>query len=195
MHWWSEEELEYLREHYKIYTITELLPLFNEHFNVAVTYDQLKGALSRNKILSGRDGRFPKGNEPFNKGMKGINFGGRQTQFKKGNRPQNYRPVGSERVNVDGYTEIKVADPRTWKLKHNVVWEEANGKVPRGQCVIFLDGNKNNITLDNLQLVTRKQLVRLNQNHLISDNPEVTKTGIIIADIYGKISERKKNHK
>jgi hypothetical protein len=43
-----------------------------------------------------------------------------------------------------------------------------------------------------LQLVTRSQLVRLNQNNLIRDNAELTKTGIIIVDIYGKIGERER---
>jgi hypothetical protein len=98
-------------------------------------------------------------------------------------------------VSKDGYIEIKVADPRKWRLKHNVIWEEVNGKVPKGHCLIFLDGNKQNIALENLQLITRKQLVRLNQNHLISDNPELTKTGLIIADIHSKIGELKRAKK
>lgn len=195
VHWWSKEELDYLREQYRIHTIKELLPMFNERFNVDITFDQLKGSLSRNKILSGRDGYFPKGHEPFNKGMKGLNIGGKGTQFQKGHTPLNYRLVGSERINADGYIEIKVADPNKWRMKHNLVWEEVNGPVPKGNCLIFLDGDKLNIKLENLQLVTRKQLVRLNQNHLISDNPELTKTGIIIADIYSKIGDRKKNSK
>ena len=32
------------------------------------------------------------------------------SRFKKGNVPKCHRPVGSERVNVDGYVEVKVAD-------------------------------------------------------------------------------------
>lgn len=193
MHWWSKEELNYLREKYKLHTIAELLPMFNENFNVDVTYDQLKGALSRNKILSGRNGQFPKGHEPFNKGMKGINFGGKETQFKKGQTPINYRPVGSERLTKDGYVEIKVADPNKWRLKHRALWEQENGRIPKGYALIFGDGDKQNLELDNLILVSRKQLVRLNQNNLIQNDIGLTKAGILIADIYSKISERKKS--
>ena len=45
-------------------------------------------------------------------GKKGICADGcERTWFKKGHIPANYRPVGSERVNADGYIEVKVADP------------------------------------------------------------------------------------
>ena len=49
-----------------------------------------------------------------------------------------------------------------------------------------------NFDPDNLILVSRKQLVRMNQRGLIHDDAELTKTGAIIADIYNKIGERKK---
>jgi hypothetical protein len=192
VHWWSEEEKEYLRQHYPTHTQQQLLDMFNEHFNVAIGLKQLTGALKRYDIKSGRTGRFEKDQTAWNKGMKGLQQGGKETQFKKGNRPLNFRPVGSERISKDGYIEIKVADPRTWRLKHAVLWEEVYGKVPKGHCIIFLDGNKQNLDIENLQLITRGQLARMNQNHLISDNAELTKTGLIIANIYGKIGERKK---
>jgi hypothetical protein len=185
----------YLRQHYPNHLQRQLLDMFNEHFNVAIGMKQLTGALKRYDIKSGRTGRFERGQTAWNKGLKGLQLGGKETQFKKGNIPVNYRPVGSERISKDGYIEIKVADPRTWRLKHNVIWEEAYGKVPKGHCIIFLDGNKQNLDITNMQLITRGQLARLNQKHLISDNAELTKTGIIIADIYNKIGERKKKKK
>jgi hypothetical protein len=73
------------------------------------------------------------------------------------------------------------------------IWEQAHGPIPKGQCLIFLDGNNRNVSLDNLQPVTRKQLVRLNQSKLISDDAELTKTGVIIADILSKIGDLKKS--
>jgi hypothetical protein len=192
VHWWSKEEIDYLKEQYKFHAISELLPMFNEHFNVDISYDQLKGTIARHKILSGRDGRFEKGKKAWNKGIKGLNLAGengRKTQFKKGNKPHNYKPVGTERVNGEGYVDVKVADPNKWKTKHTLIWERVNGPIPKGQVVIFGDGNRLNFDANNLILVTRQQLVRLNQNNLIKDNADLTRTGIIIVDIYGKISE------
>jgi len=196
----TNDQKAFIKENVKGLSNQKLTELVNQTFGLAVTVKQMKSWKHNRKISSGLTGHFGKGHSPANKGTKGIyNVGGNRTSFKKGQKPLNYRPVGTERIDRDGYTLIKVSDEGTWqhrwKLKHKVLWEKVNGPVPKGHCLIFLDGNKSNLDLDNLQLVTRKQLARLNQNHLISDNPEITKTGIIIADIYSMIGDRKKSTK
>jgi hypothetical protein len=124
--------------------------------------------------------------------MKGLQIGGEETQFKKGNRPHNYKPVGTERVNGEGYVDVKIADPNKWRSKHILIWEKENGPVPKGHVIIFGDGNRLNLELDNLILVSRKQLAILNKNNLIQKDADLTRTGIIVADIYRKINEQKK---
>ena len=170
----------------------------NKTFGTNYTHSQMKGWYARHKLNSGITGYFPKGNIPFNKGKKGISYPGMEaTQFKPGNKPSNWRPLGSERVSKDGYIEVKVADGRlnkNWKAKHILLWEEQNGPVPPGHAIVFGDGNKRNFDLDNLILVSRAQLVRMNQKGLIQDNIDLTKTGILIADIYNKIGERKRKN-
>jgi hypothetical protein len=178
----------YIGKGYKTMTI-----LVNNTFDTNYTDGQIKGYYARNKLDSGLTGRYTKGHVPFTKGKKKYWLGGEETQFKKGNVPVNHKPVGSERVSVDGYTEIKVAEPNKWKMKHVVIWEEYNGKIPKSNCVIFGDGDKQNIDISNLMLVSRKQLVRLNQNGLIQGDIELTRTGIIIADVMSKIGERRKS--
>lgn len=192
---WSEEQKEYLKEitpghHYK-----EIQELMNKKFCLELTMDQIKGAIGRYKLNTGFTGQIQNGNIPWNKGTKGIVTGGVETQFKKGNRPKNFRPVGSERINVDGYTEIKVADPNKWRLKHQVVWEENKGPIPKGYTVIFGDCNKQNFDINNLLLVTRHQLLVLNRNKLIQNDTDITKTGILVADLNIKIGELKKKGK
>lgn len=175
--------------------MTELL---NKTFDTNYTHSQMKGYYSHNKINSGTTGRFEPGIIPWNKGMKGVNFGGKETWFKKGTRPANWVPIGSERVNTDGYVDVKVADgqnQKNWKGKHILIWEERNGPVPLGHAIIFGDGNNRNFDPENLLLVSRAQLARLNQSGLIQNDTELTKTGIIIADILNKIGERKKKRK
>lgn len=100
-------------------------------------------------------------------------------------------PVGSERVNSDGYVDIKISDPNKWKGKHILIWEKENGPVPKGHCVIFGDGNNRNFDSNNLILVSRQQLIVLNKNNLIQSDADLTRTGVIIADLYQKINERK----
>jgi hypothetical protein len=173
----------------------KLTDLVNSTFGLSFTVQQVKTWKKNHNLSSGLKGT--EGIAPPNKGTKGLhNVGGNKTSFKKGQRPNNYKPIGTERIDTDGYTLIKVSDAKEWhkrwRHKHKVMWEEANGPVPRGHAVLFADGDRQNITLDNLILVTKSQLARLNQNHLISENPELTKSGIIVVDIIGKIAERKR---
>ena len=193
-HIWSSEEKDYLREitpgrHYK-----EIVELMNAKFEYEFNLGQIKGAIARYKLNTGFTGYFPKGNIPFNKGTKGI-MKANKTSYKKGNIPQSYKPVGTERITKDGYTEIKVKDPNVWKLKHRIIYEEHYGEIPKGYVVMFLDRDKSNFDINNLILISRNQLRTLNQNDLIKDDPELTKSGIILADLLIKINEKDKEIK
>lgn len=170
--------------------------LLNKTFGTSYTKKQIKTYYGRFKLNSGQKGYFPKSHIPHNKGKKGICYPGCiPTQFKKGNKPINWRPVGSERLNVYGYIEIKVAEPNKWRLKHQVIWEEHNGPIPKGSVVIFGDQDRFNFDLNNLLLVSRAQLVRMNQKGLIQNDTELTKTGALVADVMNKIGEVKRKKK
>lgn len=107
-------------------------------------------------------GQFKKGQQPPNKGKKmpsDLYARCQPTMFKKGQRSANYRPVGSKRVNVYGYIEIKIADPGKWALEHRIVWEKAYGKIPTGANIQFKDGNSQNTKLDNLYLIFRNEQI------------------------------------
>nr|WP_288356107.1 HNH endonuclease signature motif containing protein [uncultured Pseudomonas sp.] len=73
------------------------------------------------------------------------------------------------RFSKEGYLQRKVTDtgypPRDWKGVHILLWEEAHGPVPSGHCLAFRDGNKRNITLENLELITRAERMRRNTIH------------------------------
>lgn len=189
------ERKAFIEAHVKGRTNEELTKLFNEHFGLNFTSDQVKAFKNRFHLSSGLTGHFEKGSVPINKGKKKWWKGGEETQFRKGQKPWNYMPVGTERVNTDGYVDIKIAEPNVWKAKHVIIWKEANGPVPKGYKLLFGDGNKLNVTLDNLLLISQRQLSELNRHHLIQNDIELTKTGLIVANIYSKISEHKKRNK
>lgn len=162
---YTDEEKEFLSSFIPGHFSHEIQRAFEEKFGHYITYAQIKCFKGNNKIRSGMDTRFKKGNVPPNKGkkMSAEQYAkASRTMFKKGNISHNYRPVGSERVNVDGYIEIKVADPSKWELKHRVVWEESNGKIPAGMNLVFRDNNPLNTKLDNLMLVTRAENLEMN---------------------------------
>lgn len=129
------------------------------------------------RLMRGSDvgfsGRFVAGGRAWNKGMKGLDIGGKETRFKKGHRggraAENYKPIGTERISKDGYVQRKVNDDlplqARWKFVHTLVWEAANGPVPPGHAITFLDGNRKNTALENLQIVKRADLMRRNTVH------------------------------
>ena len=114
----------------------------------------------------GAEFRFKKGQQVWNKGMKGLHIGGKETQFKKGTKPPNWKPVGYIRLTRDGYYEMKMAEGmQKFELLHRVIWERCNGAIPKGQICIFLDGNTKNLEVTNLALMTKQQNMKRNTLH------------------------------
>jgi hypothetical protein len=112
-------------------------------------------------------GQFKKGQEPPNKGKKmspEVYKKVKRTFFTKGHAPHNTKFNGYERVSKDGYVEIRVKKGK-FKLKHRVIWEQKRGRVPKGMVVIFKDGNKMNLKISNLKLITREENMKRNSYH------------------------------
>ena len=194
-HIWSDEEKQYLAEITPGRGHKEIQSMMSCKFGFDYTHHQIKGAITRNKLNTGRTGRFEKGHATWNKGTKGLTKAN-VTSFKKGQKPHNYKPLGSERIVKDGYYEVKVSDTgRRWRPKHVLIYEKHHGKVPKGSAVIFLDGDKRNFDIDNLHLVTRGQLAMLNKNNLIQKDADLTKTAINVVDLMKKISAMEKKDK
>lgn len=198
---YTAEHIAFLAENITGCPFSELTEKFNLKFGLSLSVSAVVSLADRNGLHNGRDAKFntgweptqfKKGHVPANKGKKGVSYPGmKATQFRKGHKPWNYKPVGTERINADGYVDVKVADPNKWRPKHILLWEAAHGPVPAGHALLFGDGNKLNVSMDNLILISRGQLARLNQNGLIQNDADLTRTGIIIADIITQCSRRK----
>lgn len=118
--------------------------------------------------------RYQKGHSPANKGKKmtlETYAKVSRTMFKKGHANKNHREIGSERVNRDGYIEVKVAEPNKWCCKHRIIWEEANGPIEKGYNVQFKDGNPSNCILENLYIISRAEQLQT-QNSLTARYPK-----------------------
>ena len=200
---YTDEQIAYLKELSERGLFNrEITRLFNERFGTSRTESAIQQIRCKYGIKTTARHYWLKGHRPWNKGLKGVNFGGKETQFKPGHKPHNWVPVGSERVNADGYIDVKVHDytgkdsKKNWKGKHIITWERHHGrKVPNGHAVIFGDGNRRNFDPENLILVSRAQLARMNQSGLIKNDAALTKTGAVVADLLNKIGERKRKGK
>lgn len=137
----------------------------------------------------GAQHRFQPGLVPWNAGRRFVS-GGRsiETRFKPGQKPHTWRPIGTERLTKEGYLERKVRDTcvtkNDYKPVHHIVWEEAGREMPPGHVLAFKDGNKRNFALENLELLTRKQLMARNTIH--NYGPEVAQ----LAQLRGAIKRQ-----
>jgi hypothetical protein len=181
----SPEQVQFLRAGYKDYTVQELTALFNAKFCGNHHTGRIKSFLSNHGVISGRTGCFEKGSVSWNKGKKGY-MGANATSFKKGQLPHNHKRLWTERISKDGYVEISVPEvnphtgfPQRYRMKHVWLWEVHNGPVPPGSIVVFRDGNKGNIALENLMLVTRAELLSMNL-HGYQSTPDELKPAVLV---------------
>lgn len=204
---WNDEAVALLRLHYPDMPMPELSALLGRHARVIYSKAyalELKRSAEymaspaacrlRRGDNVGAANQFKKGNRSWNHGQSGYYAGGRSadTQFSKGTRPHNWRPVGFERVTFEGYLYRKVRDTgvskNDWQAVHTLLWIEHHGPLPEGLLVVFKDGNKNNIVIDNLELVSRAQLMARNTIHQYP--PELAD----LMRVIGKVKRAVKKH-
>ena len=117
--------------------------------------------------------RFSKGHVPANKGLRRPGWGpGRMkaTQFRPGVPSWRTMPIGGTRL-VDGYLYRKVSAtpcvPWTvnWKPDHVLLWSAVHGPVPPGHALVFRNRDRTDVRLENLECLTRRELMARNTVH------------------------------
>lgn len=190
---YNEEEKEFLKSNCSM-SRQELTDAFNGRFGRNLSKGNISAMCKRNKWLTGRTGMFEKGGMPWNTGLKGKmvtkpNSG----NFQKGHRPKNSVPVGT-RVITKGWVKVKVAEPNIWRNESRIVWEKHHGTpVPKGKLLIHLDGDFTNNSIDNLALISRKELAKLNKRRFKEALAEVKPSMIALAKLETAIQERSKD--
>lgn len=182
---YSDQELEFIKVN-SLLVRSKLHKMFCDKFERDVTLSNINSLCKRNNWMTGRTGCYKKGNIPHpNAGPKGPN----KTSFKAGHSPHNCRPIGSTRIDKDGYTEVKIKEPRTWKTKQTINWEKENGKVPSGFVVSFIDGDKENTKIENLELISRNENLQINRLHCSSQPAEIKPTVKVLGKLIAKTIE------
>jgi hypothetical protein len=149
-------------------------------YNIAYRYKLLKDPIYLKTAASGRykDGmrsgeafQFKPGHTPYNKGKKmpaETYEKVKKAMFKQGHKPANTKPVGTINVRADSsgrfYQYVKIKDSH-WELLQRHVWTQANGEIPAGCVINFIDGNYLNCELSNLQVKTRGEMAIMNSIH------------------------------
>jgi hypothetical protein len=199
---YTKKQLAFIKRRRKM-SRRELHAAFRRRFRLDVSLDALKALCDRKGWRTGRDGGFPKGHVPANKGKKmPYNANSARTRFKKGQRIGRanafYRPIGAERFSKDGYLERKIHDglpmQSRWRGVHVVNWEKLNGPVPKGHCLKCLDGDRLNTDPSNWELISRAVLARLNKSgHRYDVAPAELKPAILaIAKLRDRVAEKQR---
>ena len=142
----------------------EVSRIMREQYGVEISTSQVRGWKKNHKTPSGFDTRFRPGHPSETKGKNWNEFLTpeqqerlKQTQFKKGHIPQNRREIGNIKERSDGYLWIKIQDGHqnaNWVQYHRWVYEQEHGPIPEGFRVYFLDGDRRNCRIENLELVS-----------------------------------------
>ena len=166
---WNSERLDKLKKLYPNHTNEEIAQI------LGTTYSAVNGIAFKLRLFKSKEFKFqcasksffPKGHQPMNKGRKQTEYMSEEqlaktkaTRFKKGHVPKNHKPVGYERITRDGYIEVKTAEPNVFELKHRLVWIEHNGEIPPGYNIQFKDGNRQNVSIENLYMISRSEQLK-----------------------------------
>lgn len=190
---------EYIRSIARGRTSEEIASMTAEHFGIEFSVKQCRAYKKNHDIVSGLDCRFAKGHEPANKGKpmsKEQYEKCKATMFKKGDVPANHMEVGEYTHTTDGYLIRKVSEEGTqwerFEFVHRVEWEKHYGPIPAGKMISFLDGNKDNCSIENLVLIDNKENLELNRSKLRFENPDFTKAGVTVAKLKVAARQRRK---
>jgi hypothetical protein len=196
------EEDEIIKNNYLTMPIKTIGKLINRSFcGVTSRMNQL-GLIIPPELRAERKakGMFRKGQEPPNKGKK-MNPEQyekyKHTFFQKNHIPHNakkdWEVVRRKDKTGNIYLLIKIPERRKLIYKHVWLWEKENGKVPANHVVVFKDGNSLNCCLENLECISRVDL--LNRNS-INRYPEELQYAIRLQSaIKRRINKLKKQQK
>lgn len=160
-----------------------------EIFGITYTAQQVKNYRHNHKLKSNLTGAYNEHRPNPHKGTKWTVPNSENTRFKRGNST-NKLPLLSvrKRPGAGNYHFIKIAEPNKWILYSRYLWEQANGPLKPGEKIKYLDGNPDNLSLDNMMIIDDRINGKCNNKHRYSTNPELTKTGILLSKLELKLN-------
>lgn len=116
----------------------------------------------------------------------------KKTRFKKGNIPHNTHEDGNgaivSRKDKSGrYYKYIRTSLGVWELYHRVLWEKEHGEIPDSHVIMFIDGNSENVCLENLKLISKTEHMYRNSMH---DYPEeIIPSLVLVKELEQKLNQ------
>ena len=172
---WTEEMNNFVRENYPKLGARKLAPIMRKKFHYNFTSVSIQ---NRARIL-------------------GLHVIAQSSWYKNGvTDTYNAMPLGSER-DSGHYMYVKTDTGHNgygnWKQKHRLVWESANGPIPKDHMIIFVDRDYHNCELSNLRCIPRKYIAMMAQSDFnwFKGGKEIIDAGIAWCDLHYAIKEIK----
>ena len=143
--------------------------LFNRAKSTIQRYARKYKVSKSDHYMENQPSRYKLGNVPDSKDKKGIH-NSPATEFKPGHVPVNHKPVGTISIRNNTkrnhcYKYIKIAEMNVWKEYHLYIYEKEYSPIPKGEILIFRDGNSMNFVLKNLELINAQKHMDRNRNY------------------------------
>ena len=178
-YWYTEEQKEWLKEHYPKMGAKKMTEEFNEKFKQNRSTHSLK-QMCHSMGLKLDEETFKKYREDTTNAMVVHTKTVRASKVGTIGRPSN------------GYDLVKTENG--WMSLGKYLWEKNGGEVPKGYQVIFLDGDKGNRDASNLALVPTSYQALMNTYKLRSENAEITRTSVAWCRLHEALRKRKENY-
>lgn len=183
---YTEEELNFIKDnYYKCQTYNELVDLVNERFHTNRNVSMIMDKCTKYLKL-----------KPHHMKNVGV-FGSRyKTQSPIGTirvaQTGTYIKVRLKELNVEGHGRyITGYNEPYWKPIQKKIYEDAHGELSEDKMVCFLDGNRENLSLDNLYAIDRRISAILSQFGWWSKDRDITLAAIKYAELYYSVKDAK----
>ena len=167
-----------------------------DNYNLSQSYRELTDRFNRNF------GTYRTKESVREKCTKRLKLKGMKNPTSYGIKTKEQLPIGTIRKSKTG-TYIKVRDSLNghfsgykepyWMPIQKKIYEDAYGKIPRGKMICFLDGNPENLHIENLYPVDRKISAIMSKNKWWTKSKEHTITAIKWCELYYALKDIEKD--
>ena len=168
---YTEEEIEFVKDNLNSFeSFAELAKELNRKFNTNRSREAIRSLV--NKRLT-------------------LKLGKNRSTFKPGSRTREL-PIGTIRIGKNGAKYIKVSNTLSkfsgyrlpdWVPVQRKVWEDAHGPIKKGEMIVFLTTDRDNISVDNLVCIDRKVAAILNKNRWHFEERDLALAAVYLAKL------------
>ena len=167
----TEEQIEWLKEHYPKMGINDTLAAFNAEFHENRTRSGMKNFGKKYGV------KVNESKATENK----LKYGARRVGSLRAERK-----IGDIRFDC-GRVYIKTESG--WKQASRAEWEKHHGKIPKDHAIVYLDTDVTNNSIDNLLCVPIKYLGYMSKYEMWSKSPIITMTALKWCELFDKLKE------